>query len=314
MKQISKTGHAALSKYAGLLICVLFSLCTSSCHPVAAELPDDSDLPEQECSQVLTLCFPEFKVNQELVTREATPVTVEPKRLLVLDYQDGELKQVIQKTTLEEEATESVTQVNNVMEDLSITLSYGNHELYILAANKSFSSFDTDTKVVAWTDTKRPSFTWAKKLSLNIDQHASTTSTVELPLVMAQIQVECLDNHDSRVAKMRITGKFCWELDLNTMKGITPEQAWNYIINTNNITTAGIKYHIFSFVPNSGIIENATLSAQTSNNQVIAEHTFQDVEISVGCLTNYQGQFFISSQTFKPTLESNWINTITHNY
>lgn len=282
-------------------LCLLSALLLVSCNN--AELTES--LLEQ--TRDITFSLNTFSLTHEPMTApqcapstRANDFTATPTRLLVLDVVNGSVKQTLERT-------------ENILDALTLTLTYGTHDIYLLAAVSPYVSYSTTDISVLWNATNRPSYTWAKKVQVTVSQTSAATESVTLPLVIGRIDLICNDAQDPAAAKMQISGKICWTLDLTTMNGIAPTTPWSYSISIPN-TTAGKTFATYSFAPSSGDLSYLTFTALNASDSEITSHTLTDVPVTAGYITRYTGLFYSNTQGFTLTVANSWTDVNEQTY
>ena len=279
----------------------------------------ESQLIEEELetakSKTVSFSLSTFTISQSPIgsseaTRADPPaITVSPTRLLIIDVVNDVVEHEIEKT-------------DNVLENFSLTLSYGTHDIYILATATAFDSYSSDDLTVSWSVTNRPSYTWAKKVRLNVSQESTSSQSITLPLVIGRIELFCNDAQDPSATKMQISGKMNWTLDLTTMKGVMPTDLWTYTIGITK-TTAGLSFAVYSFEPTEknqnqepsiGNLTYTALKTVEGVDSEITHHTLIDVPVSAGVITKYTGLFYSNTQAFSLSTASQWTNTVENTY
>ena len=273
----------------------------SSCNQI------DADQVEEMNSKEVTFSLSTFEVSQEAMTRanDSIPVGYVPSHLLVLDVVNGEVKQTFEKTTDSLQVTTGVTKVSNVLENLKMTLSYGNHDIYFLAADVPYASYDKTNKTVSWSADHRLHIAWAKKVSVTVSQTTASTQSVDLPLAVGCIALVCNDAQDSAASKMQISGNLFWTLALTTMKGLTTQTVHTYSIKIPD-KNPGKTFSSFSFEPTSGSSINMTYTALDTAGNAIVSHTLTNVPLSVGVYTRYKGDFYSITPLFTLSVANAW--------
>lgn len=279
-------------------------------------------LPPADGFKQVTFSLSSFNLEQEPMSSpqcapstRANDITATPTRLLVLDVVNGSTKQALERTTatVPEGSSSSLQHVDNVLSDLSLTLTYGTHDIYILAAVNPYVSYSTTDKTVLWNVDNRPSYTWAKKVEVTVSQSSAATESVTLPLVIGRVDLICTDAQDPAATKMQLSGKMCWTLDLTTMNGIVPTTPWTYSIAIPN-TDAGKSFATYSFAPSSGNLGNLTFTALNSSDSEITSHTLPNVPVTAGYITRYTGLFYSNTQGFTLSTVNSWTGVTDKTY
>jgi len=241
-----------------------------------------------------------------------------PTRLLVLDVVDGTVKQTLERTTATVQDGSTVLHADNVLEELSLSLTYGTHDIYILAAYKAYDTFSTSDKTVTWsTSTDRLSYTWAKKVTVEVGTTTAAAQAVELPLVVGQIALVCQDAQPTGAAKMKIEGELSWTLDLTTMQGQVPSEALSFNIDIPANTPKNYAFSAYTFIPSSGKIESLTFTALKSDEtqySTTSTHTLIDVPVSAGYISQYKGLFYSNTQGLTLSTTNQWTDVNHYTY
>ena len=110
-----------------------------------------------------------FNLNLDGVEQSSlTRAIPEPGNLLVIDKFGDEV----------------TSSIKNSLDAFSLPLDYGTHDIYFVAADKIWSSFNLEDMTVTWsTDRTALSYTWAYHLSLEVDENTSVED-ITLPLLL----------------------------------------------------------------------------------------------------------------------------------
>lgn len=277
-----------------LFLALLAVLTLSSCRRAQSTVIPTRDI---------TVALSTFSLLHEPLApaRTTNDIYYNPTCLLVLDVVNGQVAQVIERTS-------------DPLADLSLTLTCETHELYLLAAYTPYDSFSAEDLTVSWGTTNRLTYTWARRVVLDVAPSSPETLNIELPIIIGEIDVVCLDEQPADATYMQVSGLLCWTLDLRTMTGIAPTTPWTYNITIAN-TLANKRLATFSFEPTSGVLSgDLTFTALTSDEQPIRQHSFTEVPVIAGHLTRYTGAFYDTSSSITTTLTTTMSWTETHDY
>ena len=315
MKALHVKGSSTLFKSTMLAGIISLSSWFTSCQatdPISSQEVTETQ-PVAERTQQVSFSLSTFIPQQTPITRAASQtIGASPTRLLVLDVVDGMVKQTLERTSQEVQASQQVEKVDNVLSDFSMTLTCGTHHIYLLAAANPYNSYDTSNLHVSWNETYRLTFVWAQMVQVEVGQSATSAQSVNLPLVVGMVSLTCNDAAPQEAATMKISGNFHWTLDLSTMTGVAPTTPWNYTISISK-KEAGINFVSFNFAPADNL-GSITYTALDSSNKPITSHQFSDVPLTVGYITNYVGLFYNYTQEFSLSCVNQWtqINKIDY--
>lgn len=290
--------------------------CFQSEEPMGENIQSDSKLT--------TFQFETFGLSQgSLSDQTRANFTANPTTMLVIDVKDGEVKQTLQLTENTVTDGSGFQHVDDVLSQCSMVLSYGQHDLYFLAAAREYAQVDTEALTVSWsTDVKSLSYTWAKKVNVSISQSSESTQSVSLPLIAGRVDLICLDEQDPSISKMQISGSdICWTLDLTTMKGRSSADGISLTIPyTQDNYNANKSFTFFSFEPEgtwgggTPNIGSVTYGAYRADNTLITSHTLANVPVRTGYYTQYQGIFYGSSSNFSMSVDDSFAGVFSETF
>lgn len=267
--------------------------------------------------QQVVFRFKPFEMSQQPFDEATRAIFATPIVLLVIDEMGGEVKQVKQLST--SAGGNGVTQVSDVLADLSMNLSIGTHNVYFVAAGRPYHSYDADALTVTWdVATANLNYTWAKKVEVNVSGSASVTQSVTLPLVVGRVDLVCNDRQDPLIRQMVVEGEnICWTLDLETMKGRSSEDGITIVFPYNlDSYDAGKTFAFCSFEPMAEegatpSVGQVTFTAKKADDSVIASHTLSNVPVRAGYLTQFTGSFYSAAVGFSLSIADDWTGIIS---
>lgn len=199
---------------------------------------------------------------------------------------------------------------------VSLPLALGTHDLYFVAADKLWASASNKDLTVTWNNSgNRLSYTWAKHITLDVAV-GTTLATVQMPLVVGDVQVETLDFFPSDAATLHVEApNVSWILDLTTMKAKTTTEEVNYSINVS--THAGknlMTLNIYTFIPSSGNVGDIAITLTDSKSSELINHVLSSVPVQEGYITRYKGYFFTDGLTIPLEYSDDWTGTIDYTF
>ena len=270
---------------------------------------DKQDVASPDASKTREVTF---KINAlesggQTPMRAPTRAIAAPTYLLVLDEFGGSIV-----------AGNTVERTTDALENLTLSLTYGQHTLYFVAAKNCYDSYNTTAMTATWTGNAdhKLNYVWATKVVLDVNENTPANQAVTLALAVAQVQVQCNDAFPANTGNMAVTAETgSWTLNLRTLQGVTSE-----VSTTANVSSyagqTGKTMGFFTFIPASGNIGDLTITvynnAQTP--EELASHTLEDVPVRLGYVSHYAGLFFSRNQPFSFTFEDDWKGTDEYTY
>lgn len=300
--------------FAGVFSVSLFASCYHSLDAEAETAEEVNNRNE------VTFQFTPFEVSQQPLDNGTRAITATPSVLLVIDEMGGEVKQVIRLSTTA--GGSGVTQVSDVLADLTLNMAFGSHNVYFVAAARAYDSYDADALTVTWdVATANLNYTWAKKVEVNVNSQSVNVRNVVLPLVIGRVELTCNDAQDPDIKQMMISGEgICWTLDLETMKGQSREEGINITLPyTGDLSGVGVVFAFYSFEPLADgtadpSVGKVTYSAKKADGMVLASHTLNNVPVRAGYLTQYSGSFYSNATGFALSIADDWTGTLSQSY
>ena len=242
-----------------------------------------------------------FNLNLDGVEQSSlTRAISEPGNLLVIDKFGDEV----------------TSSTKNSLDAFSLPLDYGTHDIYFVAADKIWSSFNLEDMTVTWsTDRTALSYTWAYHLSLEVDENTSVED-ITLPLIIANVQVKTLDKVSSNVSTITVEAPGLSKvLDLKTMAGVESEADINYSLDVSRVAGTGtFGINLYTFVPSSGYVGDIVLTAFDSNNEEIVAKTLNEVQVQAGYISLYSGYFFSDGISLPLSYSDDWAGTNNYDF
>lgn len=276
-----------------LLPALFLSLSVVSCY----QGEDENSLVENSSS--VTFRFNAMGVTREAITRAAIS---EPGNLLVLDCFDGKVK----------------AQTQTSLSELPMPLEYGHHDLYFVAATNVWSSYNTNDLTVTWgSDRTSMTYVWGAKLSLDVAA-GTPSQEVQLPLVVADVNVSTLDYIPAGMGEMRVeSADACRGLKLTDMTGfVSAPVDYRFDCSPFAGMNRTLEFNLFTFVPSSGSIGDVQLTAYQKSNASaeLASQTLSDVQVAAGYVSRYSGYFFSDGVAIAFSYADDWLGTHSYGY
>lgn len=277
-----------------LSLLAVSSLVLASCYHA------EDDLSPATIADVKFNIEVEGLTSQQITRAGSLPSLQAPEHVLVLDKHDGKTDS-FEKTSLD---------------GLTLSLSYGMHDLYFVAAPEAWSSYNAEALTVAWPNNGSMKAVWAYHYQLDVVEGTEFEDLV-LPLAVAAVRIATLDKIPSTARKAAIEAPdVCSVLDLDKMQAATT-QAGGFV---RNITVAGVttafSTNIFTFVPAAGNVGDIKMAFYTDDNMTadLAEHTFETVPVAAGYVSNYTGYFFSEGLPIPVSYSSSWLGSNDYSY
>lgn len=277
-----------------VLLLAASSLAMTSCYHA------EDELSSATMAEVKFNVEVEGLTHQQLTRGASLPDLKAPTHVLVLDRYNGEVKSYEKET----------------LEGLSLSLSYGIHDLYFVAAPEAWTSYSISDLTVTWPNTGAMKAVWAYYYQLDVVE-GTEFEEIELPLAVAAVRLATLDMIPSTARKATIEAPdISTVLDLSTMQAAATSTAgFNRQINVAGVTTA-FSTSIFTFVPASGNVGDIKMAFYSDDAMTtdLAEHTFENVPVAAGYVSNYTGYFFSDGLSIPVSYSSSWLGSNDYSY
>lgn len=270
-----------------LLSVVAVSLLSSCYQGIDETLPTSVDV---------TFNLSQQGIIQEPMTRAAIAT---PQNLIVFDSFNGSVKSTTHTSA----------------SSVSLPLAIGTHDLYFVAADKVWSSVSNNDLTVSWSNSgNRLSYTWAKHITLDVAV-GTTPATVQMPLVVGDVQVVTLDYIPSSAVTLNVEAPdLSWILDLTTMKGKTSTQGVAFSIPISTLAGKNLNLNNFTFIPSSSNVGDIAITVSDSKNGELANQILNSVPVQEGYVSRYQGYFFSDGITIPLEYTDDWTGTIDYTF
>lgn len=204
------------------------------------------------------------------------------------------------------------------LEDVDLSLDYGEHSLYFVAAVAKWSSFNTSSLTVEWSKSELRSLkcVWGCRLSLTVDANTGQQN-VNLPLLSGMLKVTSLDKCPTNASSIVIDApQLCHGLDLSTMQGyhIDNSVETDTVALTSSAADRTLNLGLYSLVPSSGSIGDISLSPYSSSNTEINCVTLNEVPIQAGYVSSYTGYLFTNGIATTITYTTDWLGTTEYKF
>ena len=263
---------------------------------------------------VLTSCYrnsdEDLSVNNKYVTFNLNLDGVEQSSLTRVINEPGNL------LVIDKFGDKVTTDTKTSLASFGLPLEYGSHDIYFVAAENIWSTFNSSTMTVTWsTDRTALSYVWAYHLTLEVDENTNVDD-ITLPLVISNVQVKTLDKLPSDISKITVEAPGLSKVfDLNTMTGVESETDINYTLNVSQY--AGLytfAINLYTFAPASGYVGDIVMTALDSGNREIASKTLNEVPVQAGYISLYTGYFFSEGVSFPLSYTEDWTGINNYGY
>ena len=246
--------------------------------------------------------FSGFEVSYGSIDELTRGIEAESFSLLAVDVVDDEYVQSVSRLS-DPSALSSVT--------LDLTL--GAHKIYFVCAAKPWNSFDEAALMVHWNKQNELGETWGAVIDLQVEGAAQEPVDVSLKRIVTYARTQMNDVLPASLSKVGLDlmgGS--WSYNLLQQSGGTPSAVSRVIsVPSSYIGQQQVIFGIYSFVP-EGVTQSPlfTVTAYDATDQVIASHSFENVQMKANQFVLYQGQFFTpqsSSNAFQFYLDDQWM-------
>lgn len=185
-------------------------------------------------------------------------------------------------------------------------LKYGSHELYFIGHKTEITSFANGN-----ASFNKISDTFSYYVNLTVDSETSSTQTIEMPRRVAKFELVANDALPENLSTVNfsITGA-ATSLNAKTGKGTTTTiQTKTIQVPNSNLNTKGCSFSAYVFlIDNTGQI-SVTVTAKDESDNILASHTFHNVEMETNYITRYKGNMFSGGFGMNISASSEWSGT-----
>lgn len=193
------------------------------------------------------------------------------------------------------------------MNEINISLEYGEHNLYFVAHNSANSYFEKNDHVFS---TRKVTDTFWGYSELSVDENTSDVQTVNLKRVVGKIVVRLKDAipSDAKLLRMVIENH-CAYIDVKTGVGILDKCdkysiQWTY--KDSNIGNINTTYSVYSFIPSTEYKVNIKVDVLGNTNNVLFSKSIQDVPVKANQHTTLTGTLFNGEKEFSFSFSPEW--------
>lgn len=218
----------------------------------------------------------------------------------IFDYVNGELVQ-------------TVHQDDNTAADFgspSLDLSYGTHNIYLVASRGTSPTVTTADHTIIWT---KPSDSFWQIQTVNVSSSSPSTYSVALDRMVARLKMTINDAIAEGTTQFLVTPQ-TWYYGMDYTTGNPTASATSQAITINcpssNIGQSGKYLTVFSFSPTTQWTTDVTLAASDGTN-TLASASLTTVPLRRNYSTEYSGNLFTYGAGFTLSLNDTWTDTYT---
>lgn len=241
-----------------------------------------------------------------------------PTSLMVLDYMGDKLIKVYTRNAGDAETDLAYT---NLLEDITLNLTHGDHTLYFIASETKWESYDTTAGTISWNKAKQ---TWAVKKEVTVTA-STATQEVSMPVKVAYVVFKMEDAIPPHAAKATLTlSKGSTVFNYKTMTGGAGTEVSSSASVASVVGQAGRGMSLYTFVPSDAAAVTVDgvsafsagegiLKVTDSSDKEISSRSKNNLGIKEGYETTVSGIFFqYTDQPFSLQL-GDWTGNITYN-
>ena len=214
----------------------------------------------------------------------------------LFDYVDGDLQQQIHQEYDDEDFGEP-----------TLDLSYGQHNLYIVASRGTNPVVSTANKTISWD---RPLDTFWKAVTVNVSATSNGTS-VTLNRMVTKLHLDFDDVVPEGSAKFVITPAL-WYYGLNYQTGAPAADQENkpitLTIPTSYIGTTNVATNNYGFSSTTEWFTDVTVQCLDGDENVIGEAELSSVPFLRNRITIFSGKLWGKDSGFTISLNADWID------
>ena len=265
---------------------ILATICCMSCTNPMIDTEEDTK----------SITFQLFERTETPMTRASSS---SDQYLLIIDECNGTIMNV---------TPDGHTGVNT-LDNVTLHLKYGAHKLYFVTYESPYKTLDLANLKLTWQkDTNKLKNVHTATKEITVTNNTIANQSIELERKVSLIEIKFTDEIPANLAKikMNITG-LSWTYDLKNNKGI---EAGVYEETTTEVSSiigkTNISLYVYTFIPETGVIGNYTITAYDSSDQVIKTQTITGVSVTANKHITYSGDFFSNDAPFSFTVNDTW--------
>ena len=263
-----------------VLVCLLAMFSVQSCEQL--EWDAGTDEPDDESLVNVTLTVsPYSQTSFGEKVRAAGSIGAVCKRISIVVFQDGEKVKTIHQTSAGDD-----------FGNVSLKLPSGTYELVTIAHNsESTASIATDGRITFASNVVTDSFCDYSSLEVGTE---SVSLSIEVKRVVAMFRVITTDEMPAAATQL----KFYYTGASSTFNPFTGFGC----VNSRQTVKMDIRegqdtFEVYTFPHETDDFIDVTVTALNAADQVVGERKFEDVPITVGYITTYNGELFTSSSS-----------------
>lgn len=189
-----------------------------------------------------------------------------------------------------------------------VSLKYGSHHVYFVASRGTGATLDNGTHEIAWS---RPSDTFWKNLTIDVNGSTNGTRTVELDRIATRLRVTATDKVPDDISTITITPSV-WYNGVNYCTGepcgVANSQDRKINVPLSYVGTSGqLAVSIYGFA-GSGFQTNVCVTAKTADGTNIGEATVASVPFARNRSTELAGTLFVKVGVNTITIDDEWLD------
>lgn len=264
----------------------IYTLCTliltSGCQHVTEEpLPD---------SPIADINFRVVHVEKQPISRSELAESC--SSLNYYRYTDGILSKDIEQSSTSDD-----------FGSISDEIKFGSHELYFIGHKTKITSF---TYGIA--SFSKISDTFSYYVNLTVDDKTESVQTIELPRRVAKFELIANDALPEVLSTVdfNITGA-ATSLNTKTGKGLTmATQTKTIQVPNSNLNVPGCTFSAYVFLLDKTGEVSITVTCKDESGNILANHSFSDVEMETNYVTRYKGNLFGDGVVLDVTALPEW--------
>lgn len=278
----------------------LFLIIMSMTMMAACEqLPDVEEAIQDSTEQVTQKHFT-FTIkgdfNEDVATRSALSANgTEMSDLWMLDYVEGVMVQQLHLTSTDAD-----------FDHPGIDLQYGSHHVYIVVSRGTNPVLDAETGTIAWA---KPSDTFWKDYQIDVTSSSSKNRSCTLKRVVTKLRISIQDELPATISTLSVSAEnFSSAFDYRTGEPATAERnERTTLIPRSYIETSGnLSLSFFAFAASSKKSTDVTLTAQSTDGEVLGCVTIPNVTFVRNRTTECSGTLFSSSAPISIEIDDEW--------
>lgn len=282
------------------MILAFVAMMAMGCERISVE----SDVPQSVDKVEMTFRMGgDFTFSTHGFTRSLTADGKDMTDVWVLDYIGATLMQQVHQVSTDDDFGTP-----------TMMLDLGEHHIYFVASRGGNPSLDTSTKTIIW-GTVRDTF-W-KDLTLNVSASSNGSTAVVLDRVVAKLKLTITDEVPVGCASV-VIDPYTWYDGINYINGSPIESngtSSEINVPSGYTGTAGeLIMNCFGFSGTTEWTTDIALTAKNGDGDVIGSALITDAPFMRNRVTECSGHLFGGGGTMSLSLNTEWLNAMTHTW